>query len=93
MGHELANPFYIERAIAALLKPVASEPERLRSCRQRIQQEMEQQLQRVELSLSGNDLGAAQSSLRKIDARYGGLAAARILELERTLDALRDNTR
>lgn len=80
-GHEAADPEAFARAVRALLAPVAPDPDRLAACRTGIDREMTEQLDRAAAVLAAGKSGKALKQVREIDARYGGLAAPRSLEL------------
>jgi len=80
-GHEPADVSAFSRALDALLKSDRSRPDRLADCRARISDEMTRQMQEVEVALARGDRSRARRMLDKIDARYGGLAAPRSVEL------------
>jgi pimeloyl-ACP methyl ester carboxylesterase len=80
-GHELADASAFRRSLDALLKRAEAHPDRLGACRARIDEELTTQLKQVEDSLARGEAGTARRLLGKIDARYGGLAAPRSVEL------------
>ena len=79
--HELADPSAFSRSLDALLRRAQTHPNRLADCRARIDGELTAQLKLVEDSLARGERSAARRLLDKIDARYGGLAAPRSVEL------------
>jgi pimeloyl-ACP methyl ester carboxylesterase len=79
--HEPADVSSFGRALAALLGQRRTDPRKLADCRARIDRELSEQLNLVENSLSRGESHAAKQLLDKIDARYGGLAAPRSVEL------------
>ena len=80
-GHEVADAAGFSRALEALLGQRHADPGKLEGCRARIDQELRTQLGQVESSFSRGDPGGARQLLSQIDARYGGLAAPRSVEL------------
>jgi hypothetical protein len=59
---------------------------RFNDCRLRINQELAKQLDRAD-DLAGGNVDGARRLLNTIDARYGGLAAPRSIDLAARLDA------
>jgi Esterase PHB depolymerase len=80
LGHEVAQPAALARALGSLTGGVQSEPERLARCRATVDADLEQKFQKVDSLISGGKRAAADKLLDKIDQRYGGLAAPRSLE-------------
>ena len=78
--HELADASAFSRSLDALLRR-QSHLNKLPDCRARIDAELAAQLKQVEDSFARGDTSAARRLLDKIDARYGGLAAPRSVEL------------
>jgi pimeloyl-ACP methyl ester carboxylesterase len=81
MGHELADASAFSRSLETLLGPRRAEPRKLEDCRARITQELTTQLGQVENAFARGDSKGAKQMLSQIDARYGGLAAPRSVEL------------
>jgi pimeloyl-ACP methyl ester carboxylesterase len=79
--HELADVSAFSRSLDALVAHRESHPARLDECRARIDQELSTQLQQVETLFARGEPDNAKQLLAKIDARYGGLAAPRSVEL------------
>jgi pimeloyl-ACP methyl ester carboxylesterase len=80
-GHELADASGFGRSLDELLGRGHSDPDKLEACRARIDQELRTQLGKVENAFAHGDSNGARQLLRQIDARYGGLAAPRSVEL------------
>ena len=80
-GHELADASAFSRSLDALLKRAEAHPHRLVDCRARIAEELTTRLKQVEDSFARGEPSTARRLLGKIDARYGGLAAPRSVEL------------
>jgi pimeloyl-ACP methyl ester carboxylesterase len=80
-AHELADASGFGRSLAALLSPRESHPDKLAQCRTQIEQELSTELQQVESAFRRGESKLAKQLLTKIDARYGGLAAPRSIEL------------
>lgn len=80
-GHELADASAFSRSLEALLGQRHSDPRKLEDCRARIARELTTQLEQVESAFARGDPNGAKQLLSQIDARYGGLAAPRSVEL------------
>ena len=79
--HEVASPATLSRALHSLFNPVQPNADKLAACRSAIETKLTAQFEQVEaLSVSGKH-DDAQKLLRQVDARFGGLAAPRSLEL------------
>jgi predicted esterase len=80
-SHEPADASAFARALDALLRHVATPPDRLADCRARIAAQLSRDLQQVEAAFARADTAAAKRLLDGLDTRYGGLAAPRSVEL------------
>jgi predicted esterase len=80
-GHELPDASSFDHALDALVKHETPNANKLAGCRARIDKELNAQLKQAEDLVAGGRLDEARRSLDKIDARYGGLAAPRSVEL------------
>jgi len=80
-GHELADSTALNRALTALLAPPPAEVKSSGDCRARLETDMTAQLNHVEDLIASGANDEARRLLGKIDARYGGLAAPRSIEL------------
>jgi pimeloyl-ACP methyl ester carboxylesterase len=80
-GHELADASGFSRSLEELFSQRRGGPGKLEDCRARIDQELRTQLGQVENAFARGDSNDAKQLLRQIDARYGGLAAPRSVEL------------
>ena len=80
-GHEPADASAFSRSLDALLRRADPQPHRLVACRARIDEELTAQLKQVEDSFARGETRTARRLLGKLDARYGGLAAPRSVEL------------
>lgn len=87
LGHQALDAASLDRALDALDERSPPDPERLARCNSRVHGELEGKLAEAEAAISRGDRDAARGQLRAIDARYGGLAAPEILELDTRLDA------
>ena len=80
-GHAVAGQAALSQALAALLNPSQPDPDKLAKCRAAIDAELEQELRKVESVIANGNLPQARKLLSEIDARFGGLAAPRSIEL------------
>jgi dienelactone hydrolase len=80
-AHELLDGFAFDRALDSLARHARPDPEELASCRARIDKELAAQLDAVASLFVSGKADAARRLLVRIDARYGGLAAPRSIEL------------
>lgn len=88
VGHAPAEPAPLARALQWLDAPAPPAPPELAGCRARIGQTLATQLQQVQDRLANGAAGDAHALLERIDARYGGLAAPRSVELARRIERL-----
>jgi hypothetical protein len=88
-GHELPSATAFKRGLDALETRTNPATEKIASCRQQYQTQLDDQLRAVEQALGSGRIAEATTMLEKIDTRYGGLAAPRSLELAEKLDAPR----
>jgi pimeloyl-ACP methyl ester carboxylesterase len=86
-GHEVANAAALHRAFDELAKYVPPDPHKLADCRARLDRELTEKLQQVENFVADGKLRDARTLLNNVDARYGGLAAPRSVELAEEIDA------
>lgn len=80
-GHQAADPAALSQALAALFNPVKPDPDKLAACRSAVGQQLEAAFGEAESLLASGRRDAAQKRLLEIDARFGGLAAPRSVEL------------
>lgn len=80
-GHEVADARAFNRVLDALEHRKAPPSTQLQKCRERVATELNSQLQRAEQLVAGGKSADVAAAVRKIDARYGGLAAPRSIEL------------
>jgi pimeloyl-ACP methyl ester carboxylesterase len=80
-GHDIADAAAFSRALQTLLASGLRNPAKLQTCREQIDRELQSQLGQVEDLLRRGDTAGAKRLLDQIDAKYGGLAAPRSLEL------------
>lgn len=86
-AHELADPVSVNRALDALGNTTTPGMDKLAKCRAQIDRMLTAQLQQVEGLLAGDRRDDARALLDRVDARYGGLAAPRSIELAGKIDA------
>lgn len=82
VGHEIAAPYSVNRALTALDRRQPVDPRKLSACRARIAKDLAADLQHVAGLLESDKLEDASRSLAKLDIRYGGLAAPEIIQLD-----------
>jgi pimeloyl-ACP methyl ester carboxylesterase len=87
-GHEVAGPAVFSRALDMLNKHAEPKLARLNSCRLRIDQELEKQIDQTNDLLAAGNVDGARRLLDKIDTHYGGLAAPRSVDLAIRLQSL-----
>lgn len=81
LGHELAEPPALDRALAALEQHHPPAPDKLAACRSRLQQALDAQLDQVQQWMHNGKTDKALRALGHIDTHYGGLAAPRSITL------------
>ena len=86
-GHEAAGPAALDHALDALADHQRPDPQRLAACRARVAAGLAAGLERAKGLLERGKSAEAWSLLKKIDTRYGGLAAPDSLELARQIDS------
>lgn len=87
VGHEPANPSGLDRALRELGEHSRPGSNKFADCRSHIDQELDAQLRQARSSFENGKTDDAKKLLEKIDARYGGLAASRSVELMTRFDA------
>ncbi len=85
VGHEIAVPYSVDRAVTALDRRPPVDPGKLSTCRARIAKELASDLQQIDGLLDRHKAQDAARSLTKLDIRYGGLAASEISQLEQRI--------
>jgi hypothetical protein len=81
VGHVIADSGALARAIRALLEPPRADASALARCQSEIDGRLNGQLHDVESMIRNGKREEARDALARIDARFGGLAAPRIVEL------------
>jgi hypothetical protein len=81
VGHAIADSGALARAMHALLEPPHIDPSVLAHCQSEIESQLNGRLHDVELMIESGKRGEARDALTRIDARFGGLAAPRTVEL------------
>ena len=85
-GHEVMPPLFLARALDQLLDPARPDIGQLEPCRAGIEAEMTDGLVQAEKLIAGGKSAQAGALLKDIDAKFGGLAAPKSLELEAKLN-------
>jgi pimeloyl-ACP methyl ester carboxylesterase len=86
VGHEVADQGAFSLALAAMLKPSQTDPGKLVPCRAAVEAELARKFQKAESAIANGDRRQAKKILNEIDARYGGVAAPRSIELTQSPD-------
>jgi hypothetical protein len=81
VGHEIADPASLDRALAALEARAAPDAAKLAACREHLEKAMSEKLLSVKDLLDRNKFHDASKLLTKIDTQYGGLAAPESINL------------
>jgi predicted esterase len=87
VGHEVAGPTGLDRALSMLDKHAPPNPAKLDNCRLHIDEELARQFDRANDLLAAGNLVGARKILIQIDTRYGGLAAPRSMDLAARIGA------
>ena len=86
LWHAPADPISVNEALDWLVQPRTIDREQLDACRTKIEAEMTDQFRRIDDMIAAGKEDDARAALARIDAHYGGLAAARTLELAKKLE-------
>ena len=86
--HEVARPTVLGRALDMLDKHAKPNLARLSNCRSHINQELAKQIDQASDLLAAGNVDGTRKLLNKIDARYGGLAAPRSVDLAARIDVM-----
>jgi hypothetical protein len=86
-GHDTPDGAALARAFAALTAPEPPDPSELATCRAGIDAELTAQLQQADALVANGERDDARKLLLQIDARFGGLAAPRSVDLDTKLNA------
>ncbi|HEX3475775.1 MAG TPA: PHB depolymerase family esterase, partial [Kofleriaceae bacterium] len=80
-GHQAIDAFALDHALEALDARPPVDADELARCNARLQAAVAAELTRAEAAIARGEREAARAQLEAIDARFGGLAEPRILEL------------
>jgi pimeloyl-ACP methyl ester carboxylesterase len=80
-GHQAIDAFALDHALEALEARRPVDADELARCNARLQAAVAAELTRAEAAIARGEREAARAQLEAIDARFGGLAEPRILEL------------
>jgi pimeloyl-ACP methyl ester carboxylesterase len=86
-AHDTPDTTAFARAFAALTAPEPPDAAQLASCRAGIDAELTSKLQQADALLAGGNRNDARKLLLEIDARFGGLAAPKSVELDAELNS------
>lgn len=89
VGHHSIDGFALDRVLDALTARRAMDSDELDRCNERLAGELAAALAGVDAAIGRGDSAAAAAQIQTVDARFGGLAAPRILDLEARLAAPR----
>jgi len=89
LEHQALDARALDQALDALDEPRAVDPAELARCNARIEREIAAGLADAAAAIARGDRDAARGRLKALDARFGGLAAPGILELDARLAAQR----
>ena len=78
-AHETADESTLSKALDILLAP--AQPEDNADCRAKLDSDVQAGLQKLESLIAAGDKAGAKAMLHDIDAKYGGLAAPKSVEL------------
>lgn len=81
IGHEILGATAFGRGLDGLLTNDRPAPDKLAACRQHYEQDLDEQLHRVQTLRTNGKMDDAAKLLDTIDERFGGLAAPRSVEL------------
>lgn len=82
MGHDVATASALADGLSVLLRPVASAPGDLSSCRSGLISRRDAKIRIVRDFIAKGDNAAARRAVDDLDAEFGGLAAPESLELD-----------
>jgi pimeloyl-ACP methyl ester carboxylesterase len=85
-GHEIADAAALERALRELEKPAPDDDADAAACRKGIEQKLAADVADAEAAADHGERERAVDAMNAIDARYGGLAAGAIDDIERKID-------
>jgi hypothetical protein len=88
-GHVLADTTAIAQGLAALFEPHVPDATKIAACRARNVAALDRDLSHAEVLAHSGHVDQAMQSLTTIDARHGGLAAPRSIQLLRDINAQR----
>src|SRR5262249_14316502 len=86
LAHQSLDAPSLDRALKALEEPRSVDSKQLASCNARIQRDLAAQLREAAAVIARGDRESARELLKSIDARYGGMAAPAIVELDAKLN-------
>ena len=87
-SHDVAGPTAFAWALSAALHDSTRDPTRLAKCRATVEHGLDAQLNDAEALVARGERETATKLLTNIDARYGGMAAPRSVELAKALQSL-----
>jgi predicted esterase len=92
-GHVLADPAGFARGLDALSHATVPDARKLATCNAGIEAALDSTLRQVRALINAGRFEDARRALAAVDARYGGFAAPRSVELQHTIDARESHAR
>jgi pimeloyl-ACP methyl ester carboxylesterase len=86
LGHELMDSNALEGALTALERHTATDALKLSACNAELRRGLSADFAAASAAMTRGDRSAARALMLKLDARYGGLAAAEMLALDARLE-------
>ena len=87
LGHQTLDAASLDYALDALVQPGKVDEAELARCNARIEAELASKLADAKAALARGDRDGVRSRMKDIDAHFGGLAAAGLIELDESLAA------
>jgi pimeloyl-ACP methyl ester carboxylesterase len=87
LGHEALDPATLDRALDALDEPPAVDASELARCNARVERLLTAEVAEAAAAIARGDRDGARARIKAIDARFGGLAASAVLDLDARLAA------
>lgn len=86
LAHQTLDASSMDRALKALEEPRSVDSKELASCNARLQRDLAAKLREAEAAIARGDRESARGLLKSIDARYAGMAATPLVELDARLN-------
>jgi pimeloyl-ACP methyl ester carboxylesterase len=82
LGHQTLDGVLLDRVLDTLEAPRAVDEARLAACNARVEREIAARVEQAAAAIDRGDLEAARKQILAIDARFGGVAADALLQLD-----------